>query len=221
MRVFGGRRISWISGFLVLLVEGGISITETPMWLKIRNIENNVYFYQKELLKGCMRDISPGAIKSLKQDGVIKRVYSRDRPGVSIELTEYGERVLKRVQEEEKELSKNKPVLSKTMVYGIHDHMIWENGGFKLVKELSPVEERPPNAVCLKCVHFEDGLCFVFTKPPFVGYSPHKPFGPTDELVLCDDYKEMEKVNEMEEIERTAGNPGSLNELMEVEKSDE
>ena len=105
-------------------------------------------------------------------------------------------------------MSENKPVLSKSMVYGIHDHMIWENGEFKLVKELSPVDERPPNAVCLKCVHFEDDLCFVFTKPPFAGYSPHKPFGPTDELVLCDFYKDVTGLSEMDEVEHTEGSLG-------------
>jgi len=79
-------------------------------------------------------------------------------------------------------------------VYGIHDHAVWENGGFKLVKQLSPVVNRPKNAICLKCLHYRDELCHALTEPPFTGYQPFKPLGPPDELDVCDFYKEMKKI---------------------------
>ena len=83
--------------------------------------------------------------------------------------------------------------LSKSMVYGIHDHMIWEDDGPKIVKELSPADNRPPNVMCLGCRFYIDELCHALTEPPFKGYTAFKPPGPPDELDVCDFYKEMKK----------------------------
>ena len=76
---------------------------------------------------------------------------------------------------------------SKQTRYGIHDQLIFENGEWKTVKGFSPVSNKQPNAVCLKCVHLDGGFCHaIYT------HTPYKIPIPLDEPIVCDLFEAIE-----------------------------